>query len=102
MLRLCAKQGKAVGASQLAEELLGPWSSAPRAAHEDYERFVRLVAQLLGGEAPAEDVQVSAVASIPLVGCSAGPEAQAALQGSPRLLFRVALPGLCWSVSVHM
>ena len=48
-----------MGTTQLATELLGAWSAAPRAAREDYERFVRLVARLLGGEAPADDVQVS-------------------------------------------
>ena len=48
-----------MGSSQLALELLGAWSAAPRAAREDYEHFVRLVARLLGGEAPAVDVQVS-------------------------------------------
>ncbi len=47
-----------MGSSQLAQELLGAWSAAPRAAREDYEHFVRLVARLLGGEAPADDVQV--------------------------------------------
>ena len=47
-----------MGTSQLATQLLGAWSAAPRAAREDYERFVRLVARLLGGEAPADDVQV--------------------------------------------
>ena len=46
-----------MGTSQLATEVLGAWSAAPRAAREDYERFVRLVAHLLGGEAPADDVQ---------------------------------------------
>ena len=53
------QQVKALGTSQLATEVLGVWSAAPRAAREDYERFVRLVARLLGGEAPADDVQVS-------------------------------------------
>ncbi|KAK9846320.1 hypothetical protein WJX81_001437 [Elliptochloris bilobata] len=59
---LVVNQGKAVGASQLAVELLGAWSSAPRAAREDYEFFVRLVARLLGGEAPVDDVQATAAA----------------------------------------
>lgn len=48
-----------MGTSQLAREVLGAWSAAPHAAREDYERFVRLVARLLGGEAPADDVQAS-------------------------------------------
>ena len=51
-------QAIAVGSSPLALALLGPWAKAPKQARDDYERFVRSVSRLLGGEAPFEEVQV--------------------------------------------
>ena len=52
-------QAAAVGSSPLALALLGPWTKAPKQARDDYERFIRSVSRLLGGEAPFEEVQVS-------------------------------------------
>jgi hypothetical protein len=43
----------------LGDKLLGGWVGAPKAARDDYERFVRAVAGLLGGQASAEEVQAS-------------------------------------------
>jgi len=53
-------QASAVGASPLAASILGPWARAPKAAREDYERYVAAVSALLGGEAASEEVQEAA------------------------------------------
>ncbi len=49
-------QAAAVGDSDLAVSILGPWVRAPRAARDAYERFVAAVSSLLGGEASSEEV----------------------------------------------
>ena len=57
-----------MGSSALAQALLGPWARAPKQARTDYERFIRAVSSLLGGEASSEEVQVSAPRlAVPLV-----------------------------------
>ncbi len=48
-----------MGSSPLARALLGPWARTPKQARSDYERFIRTVSGLLGGETSSEEVQVS-------------------------------------------
>ena len=67
-------QAAGVGSSPLARALLGPWAKAPKQARDDYERFIRTVSSLLGGEASSEEVQVSntLVLSISLTSAGSG------------------------------
>lgn len=54
-----------MGTSPLAQALLGAWARAPKQARDDYERFLRAVSGLLGGEASSEEVQVSSACCSP-------------------------------------
>ena len=53
-------QAVAVGQSALAQSILGSWQKAPKLARDDYERFIKAVSSLLGGEASTEEVQEAA------------------------------------------
>lgn len=76
-----APQAAAVGGSKLAASVLGPWARAPKAAREDYERYIAAVAALLGGEADGEEVQEAAAAAYGILQ-SAPPAAKLKGRGS--------------------
>ena len=44
------------GTSKLAQRLIGPWAKAPKAAKQDYEKFVKAVLKCLGGEPSSAEV----------------------------------------------
>ena len=52
-------QGDLYGRSALAAQLLGSWAGAPKAAKAEYSHFLQLVSKILGGEASAQEVEVS-------------------------------------------
>lgn len=56
-------QAAGLGSSPLAQQLLGLWARAPKQARDEYERFIRTVSSLLGGEASSEEVQVALLPS---------------------------------------
>lgn len=49
-----------LGRSRLAQQLLGDWAAAPKAARSEFESFLTAVAGLLGGELPSEELQEAA------------------------------------------
>ena len=50
-------QASAPGASKLAQQVLGPWTKAPKAARSDYEQYIKATAACLGGEPSTAEVQ---------------------------------------------
>ena len=52
-------QADQYGRSALASQLLGSWAGAPKAAKAEYSHFLQLVSRILGGEASAQEVEVS-------------------------------------------
>lgn len=51
-----ALQTSGPGTSKLAQRLIGPWAKAPKAAKQDYEKFVKAVLVCLGGEPSSAEV----------------------------------------------
>lgn len=45
------------GTSKLAQKLIGAWSKAPKAAKQDYEKFIKAVLACLDGESSSAEVQ---------------------------------------------
>ncbi len=58
-------QAATLGSSPLARKVLGSWTSAPKLARDDYERYLQTVSFLLGGEASSEELQVCRVYIMP-------------------------------------
>lgn len=56
----CPVQTSSLGSSKLAQQLLGPWSKAPKAARQAYEQYIKTVAGCLGGEPSSAEVQEAA------------------------------------------
>lgn len=55
-------QTSSPGSSKLAQQLIGPWSKAPKAARSEYEQFIKAVAGCLGGEVSTAELQERAAA----------------------------------------
>jgi len=54
-------QTSPLGSSKLAQQLIGPWLKAPKAARQAYEQYIKTVAGCLGGEPSSAEIQEAAV-----------------------------------------
>ena len=57
----CLTQTSPLGSSKLAQQLIGPWLKAPKAARQAYEQYIKAVAGCLGGEPSSAEIQEAAV-----------------------------------------
>lgn len=66
MLSLCqpfmCMKASGPGTSKLAQELIGAWTKAPKAAKQDYENFIKAVLACIDGEASSAEVQEASAA----------------------------------------
>ena len=79
--------------SELVGAVLGSWAGAPKAAREEFEKYMRAVAQLLGGESSSE--QVAAAAAIAWRALCAHPPDTARGRGVLAGLQRARCGGVC-------
>ena len=55
-------QTSSPGSSKLAQQLIGLWIRAPKAARSEYEQFIKAIAGSLGGEISTDELQERAAA----------------------------------------
>lgn len=55
-------QTSSPGSSKLAQQLIGPWIKAPKAARSDYEQYIKAIAGCLGGEVSTAELHERAAA----------------------------------------
>ena len=55
-------QTSSPGSSKLAQQLIGPWIKAPKAARSEYEQFIKAIAGILGGQVSTAELQERAAA----------------------------------------
>ncbi|CAL8464110.1 g3645 [Coccomyxa elongata] len=87
-LQLASKKAGTLGSSPLARKVLGSWTSAPKLARDDYERYLKTVSSLLGGEASSEELQATAEAVWEALKAAPGPED---LNNGPRITLAAKL-----------
>lgn len=57
----CLTQTSPLGSSKLAQQLIGPWLKAPKAARQAYEQYIKTAAGCLGGEPSSAEIQEAAL-----------------------------------------
>ena len=55
-------QTSSPGSSKLAQQLIGSWVKAPKAARSEYEQYIKAIAGCLGGEVSTAELQERAAA----------------------------------------